>query len=62
MQIERGFEVVPDALRRFKTIEKLLKLNKKKPAYKRPSTIFNLLKNVKDEYAKKKVQVFMKYL
>lgn len=48
--INRGYEVIPDTLRGYKIVERLLKINEKKPAYKRPKTIFNTLKNVKDKY------------
>lgn len=48
-QIEKRFEVLPDALRSFRTVGNLMKKNNKKPAFRRPTTIFNLLKNTKEE-------------
>lgn len=49
--MEESYEVISDALGRYRMVQKAIKVNKKKPAYKRSSTISNLLKNVKDKYS-----------
>lgn len=47
-----NYEVIPHELRNSKTVKNILKRNNKKPAYRRPPTIFSLLRNVKDNYDK----------
>lgn len=49
-QTEGAYQVVPDALRNFRSVSQILRKSKKKSAYKRPKTIFNILRNIKDEY------------
>lgn len=34
----------------YNTVKEVLKLNSKKPVYRRPNTVANMLKNVKDRY------------
>lgn len=40
--------MIPEALRDFRAVRNVEKKIGKKPAFKRPPTIFNLLRNVKD--------------
>lgn len=44
------YKMVPHQLTGFRNVKNILKKNNKKPAYKRPPTIFELLRNVKDNY------------
>lgn len=46
------FEVITDDISEYKTVKEVLNLNKKKPAYRRPNTVANLLKNMKDRYSR----------
>lgn len=40
-------------MRNIKSVNNVLKKLNKKPAYRRPKTVFGMLKNVKDSYAEK---------
>lgn len=50
MAEKEEYEVVTDMLEKFDTVRKVLKHKKKIPSFKRPNTITDLFKNVKDEY------------